>query len=143
MTPAELRNRNFVTVAEAAETFGVDDRTLRRGVEDGTIPSIKVGAKVLIPGPRLADMIAPASRDTASQEAPSALSPDSAIAAALEILRGASAALEMLLGTPIGIRASITAHSEASVRGIRTGQSGAQTNGGGDEVSPTPDIGAA
>lgn len=33
---------------EVAELLGVDPRTISKGIEDGTIPAIKVGRRVLV-----------------------------------------------------------------------------------------------
>lgn len=38
-----------VTRTQAAEIFGIDERTITRGVEEGSIPSIRVGRRMLIP----------------------------------------------------------------------------------------------
>lgn len=38
-----------ITKAEAAEVLGIDPRTLGRGIEEGTIPSIKIGRRVVVP----------------------------------------------------------------------------------------------
>lgn len=43
IAPAALSKR------EAAEIAGVDVRTLTKGIEDGSIPSIRIGRRVLIP----------------------------------------------------------------------------------------------
>ncbi|GEB94207.1 helix-turn-helix domain-containing protein [Microbacterium lacticum] len=38
-----------ITRQEAAEALGVDPRTITVGIEDGTIPSVKIGRRVVIP----------------------------------------------------------------------------------------------
>jgi excisionase family DNA binding protein len=38
-----------VTVAEAAQLLGVHEKTARRAVKNGGIPSLRVGRRVLIP----------------------------------------------------------------------------------------------
>jgi excisionase family DNA binding protein len=38
-----------VTVAQAASVFGVDARTVARAIENGELPSIHLGRRVLIP----------------------------------------------------------------------------------------------
>ena len=47
----DLRRRHslVITRQEAAEALGVDPRTVTVGIEDGTIPSVKVGRRVVIP----------------------------------------------------------------------------------------------
>ena len=41
--------RLFASVPEVAEILGLDARTLRRGIADGQVPSVRVGARVLVP----------------------------------------------------------------------------------------------
>jgi excisionase family DNA binding protein len=41
-------DRTTITVPEAASLMGADPRTVRRGIEEGKIPSIRIGRKVLI-----------------------------------------------------------------------------------------------
>lgn len=58
MTPDELRQRLFIPVPEAAaDVFGVDERTVRRGIEKGQIPAIKIGNKTLIPVAKLLPLL--------------------------------------------------------------------------------------
>lgn len=38
-----------ITRTEAAAALGVDPRTVTAGVENGTIPSVKLGRRVVIP----------------------------------------------------------------------------------------------
>ncbi|ORM08874.1 hypothetical protein A5N72_02155 [Prescottella equi] len=47
----DLRTSNAVAIsrATAAKALGIDPRTVTKGVDDGTIPSVVVGARVLIP----------------------------------------------------------------------------------------------
>lgn len=42
-----------ITVADTAEVMGVDPRTVGRGIDEGAIPAVKVGRRVLIPRLRL------------------------------------------------------------------------------------------
>jgi excisionase family DNA binding protein len=97
MTPDELRSRNFITVQQAAaDVFHVDERTIRRGIEEGQIPAVKIGTKTLISAPQLAEMIAPtATPGQVSLAAVNSTGPDM-VAMAAEILRGALRALEAL-----------------------------------------------
>ncbi|MDT2010322.1 DNA-binding protein [Rhodococcus opacus] len=41
-----------ITRAEAAKALGVDPRTITAGIENGSIPSVKLCRRVLIPGCR-------------------------------------------------------------------------------------------
>lgn len=55
-------NCAIVTRVEAGELFGCDPRTITQGIKDGTIPSIRLGRRVVIPRePLLALLSAPAS----------------------------------------------------------------------------------
>ena len=47
----DLRRRRslVITRQEAAQALGVDPRTITVGIEDGTIPSVKLGRRVVIP----------------------------------------------------------------------------------------------
>lgn len=38
-----------ITVSAAAGVLGVDPRTVMRGVDEGTIPAIRLGRRVVIP----------------------------------------------------------------------------------------------
>lgn len=38
-----------LTVTATGEILGLDPRTVMRGVEDGTIPAIRIGRRVVIP----------------------------------------------------------------------------------------------
>jgi excisionase family DNA binding protein len=38
-----------VTVAQAASIFGVDVRTVARAIENGELPAVRLGRRVLIP----------------------------------------------------------------------------------------------
>ncbi|MFV0374799.1 helix-turn-helix domain-containing protein [Microbacterium sp.] len=47
----DLRRRRslVITRQEATEALGVDPRTITVGIEDGTIPSVKIGRRIVIP----------------------------------------------------------------------------------------------
>jgi excisionase family DNA binding protein len=47
----ELRSSRaaVVTVAQAASVFGVDVRTVTRAIENGELPALRLGRRVLIP----------------------------------------------------------------------------------------------
>jgi excisionase family DNA binding protein len=59
MTLDELRASSaaIVTVPAVASLLEVDPRTVLRGCEDGQLPSIRVGRRVLIPRLRLLAML--------------------------------------------------------------------------------------
>lgn len=46
-----LRNARslVITRTEAAQALGVDPRTITAGIENGTLPSVKLGRRVVIP----------------------------------------------------------------------------------------------
>jgi excisionase family DNA binding protein len=56
-TQADLEGRLFVTVTELAALMQLDPRTVRRGIEDGSIPSIRVGRATRIPVPKIRALI--------------------------------------------------------------------------------------
>ncbi len=51
LTLAELRSSGslVITRVDAARALGVDPRTVTAGIENGTIPSVKLGRRVVIP----------------------------------------------------------------------------------------------
>jgi hypothetical protein len=101
MTLEELRTRNFATVAEAVEAVfdgKLDERTLRRAIDEGQIPAIKVGTKTLIPVAPLLAMLDAPDRPAVEVQAPAAEPAADALAAVREILRGALRALDVLTG---------------------------------------------
>jgi excisionase family DNA binding protein len=68
MTLDEVRGMQtaVLTMADVASLLNVDTRTVRRACEDGQIPSIHVGRRVLIPRDRLLALLsAPATGDVA------------------------------------------------------------------------------
>ena len=56
-TQADLEGRLFVTVTELAALMQLDPRTVRRGIEGGSIPSIRVGRSTRIPVPKILALI--------------------------------------------------------------------------------------
>ncbi len=56
-TQADLEGRLFLTVTELAALMQLDPRTVRRGIEDGSIPSIRVGRSTRIPVPKIRALI--------------------------------------------------------------------------------------
>jgi excisionase family DNA binding protein len=46
--PERVRTRPY-SVEEAAEKAGIDDKTLRKAIDDGTVVAIRMGRRVLIP----------------------------------------------------------------------------------------------
>jgi excisionase family DNA binding protein len=49
LTPAELRSRVVITVAEYAVTFSYDERTVRRAIREGQLQALQVGDTWRIP----------------------------------------------------------------------------------------------
>ena len=47
-----------VTIAEVARLLGVHEKTARRAVANGEIPSLRIGRRVLIPREQLLAMLA-------------------------------------------------------------------------------------
>lgn len=45
-------NAAVITRADAAAALKIDPRTVSKGIKDGTIPSIRLGSRVLIPRER-------------------------------------------------------------------------------------------
>ncbi|MGG7101018.1 helix-turn-helix domain-containing protein [Rhodococcus sp. 24CO] len=46
-----------LTRTEVAALFGVDARTVSRAIDDGTIPSVRLGRRVFVPRVRLLDLL--------------------------------------------------------------------------------------
>jgi excisionase family DNA binding protein len=38
-----------ITRTQVSQALGIDPRTVRIGIEDGTIPSVRIGRRILIP----------------------------------------------------------------------------------------------
>jgi excisionase family DNA binding protein len=49
MDELRISRSAVVTVAQAASVFGVDVRTVSRAIENGELPSVRLGRRVLIP----------------------------------------------------------------------------------------------
>lgn len=51
ITLAELRSSGslVITRSDAARALGIDPRTVTAGIENGTIPAVKLGRRVVIP----------------------------------------------------------------------------------------------
>lgn len=51
MTIEDLRASKSATISrkEVADALGIDPRTVTTGIAEGTIPSLKIGRRVLIP----------------------------------------------------------------------------------------------
>lgn len=95
----DLRRRNFVTVGQAAEFFNdgtgpLDERTVRRAIEAGQLPAVKVGNKVLIPVPPLLALLQVPEQPAAP--ATSGLNPE-LVAHALDLIRAGLRVLEPLM----------------------------------------------
>ncbi|MFD5225417.1 helix-turn-helix domain-containing protein [Microbacterium sp. NPDC058342] len=56
----DLRGRRslIITRKEAAEALGADPRTITASINDGTIPSVKLGRRVVIPREKFLAMFA-------------------------------------------------------------------------------------
>ncbi|WP_454151039.1 helix-turn-helix domain-containing protein [Microbacterium lacticum] len=56
----DLRGRRslVITRQEAAQALGVDPRTITVGIEEGTIPSVKLGRRVVIPREKFLSLFA-------------------------------------------------------------------------------------
>ena len=65
--PDELRGRLFVTVSEAAQVLLCDERTVRRAIEAGDIPAVKVSGVTRI---RAAALLTMAGIEAAAEETP-------------------------------------------------------------------------
>jgi excisionase family DNA binding protein len=53
----DIRGKAVITVTEAAELLSLDPRSVRRGIQEGNLPGIKVGRRILIPVPKLLAML--------------------------------------------------------------------------------------
>lgn len=64
----DLRKRRslVITRQEAAQALGVDPRTITVGIEDGTILSVKLGRRVVIPREKFLALFADGSTDSES-----------------------------------------------------------------------------
>ena len=62
----DLRKRRtlVITRQEAAQALGVDPRTITVGIEDGTIPSVKLGRRVVIPREKFLTLFAYTATDS-------------------------------------------------------------------------------
>lgn len=142
MTPDEVRSRNFLSVKETAAFLSdgepLDERTVRRAIAEGQIPSVKVGTKTLIPAAPLLALLAVPDPSQPVAEAPSA----DGVAVAAEIVRGALRALEALMAAP-SISAEISEFPNAEARAVRAGKSDGSSAVAGDAVSPLSESGTA
>ena len=53
----DLEGRLFITVTELAALLQLDPRTIRRGIQDGSIPAVRVGRSTRIPVPKIRTLI--------------------------------------------------------------------------------------
>lgn len=59
MTTKELEQESAVmSLKEVSDVLGISPRTVSVGIADGTIPSIRVGRRVLVPRARFFAMLA-------------------------------------------------------------------------------------
>ncbi|MGB2950409.1 MAG: helix-turn-helix domain-containing protein [Rhodococcus sp. (in: high G+C Gram-positive bacteria)] len=73
-----LRNARslVITRTEAARALGVDPRTITAGIENGTLPSVKLGRRVVIPREKFLRLFEPVIRsvtDTCRRRSPRSL----------------------------------------------------------------------
>lgn len=55
----DIRGRTVITVTEAARLLELDERTVRRGLENGDLPGVRVGRRWVIPVERLLPLLEP------------------------------------------------------------------------------------
>lgn len=60
MTLDDIRDRTVITVTEAAELLELDARTVRRGLENGDLPGVRVGQRWVIPVAHILPILEPA-----------------------------------------------------------------------------------
>lgn len=132
MNAESLRAKRFATPAEVAAFFGdTDVRTVRRAVEEGELPSVRLGSKILIPtAPLLAMLAVP--EENAPPAPASAAVPEDAVRVAVSTIRGALDALDGLLSITSGIDGPGTHHAQ----GIRAARSLVGRSLDGDVESP-------
>jgi excisionase family DNA binding protein len=58
-----LNGRWFVTIAEAAEILHVDPRTVRRAIDRGQVPAVRVGQQYRVPVAWLRERAGPGSAE--------------------------------------------------------------------------------
>lgn len=52
-----MDGKPVLTVEETAEVFGISRGLAYEGVKDGSIPSIRIGKRILVPRARIAEML--------------------------------------------------------------------------------------
>ena len=52
-----LADRAVLTTHEASTVLRISERSVRQAIKDGTLPSVRVGRRVLIPVPMLVNML--------------------------------------------------------------------------------------
>lgn len=68
-SPGRDAERLTVSVREAASALGVSQRTIERLVADGTLPSVTLNRRRLIPRQALVDLIEPGADGTPGRQA--------------------------------------------------------------------------
>ena len=53
----DITGRMFITVAEFAELYRADVRSVRRGIDAGQIPSVRIGRSTRIPVPKVRELL--------------------------------------------------------------------------------------
>jgi excisionase family DNA binding protein len=59
-----------LTVTQVASLLDLDERTVRRACEDGDLPRLKVGRRLLIPTEPLRQLLCPTTPDMSADPAP-------------------------------------------------------------------------
>ena len=57
MTPDELAGRLTVTVPEAAKALGIGRDSAYRAAADGSLPTLRIGRRIVVPVPRLLELL--------------------------------------------------------------------------------------
>lgn len=57
MIPTALVGRLTVTVPEAAKVLGIGRDNAYRAAADGTLPTLKIGHRLIVPVPKLLEML--------------------------------------------------------------------------------------
>lgn len=53
----DIRGKAVINVTDTARLLCLDERSVRRAIQDGDLPGIKVGRRILVPVPRLLALI--------------------------------------------------------------------------------------
>lgn len=72
MIPPELQGRLTVTVPVAGRALGIGRDAAYAAVERGELPSLRLGRRIVVPVPRLLDLLGVNSETAAEPESPTA-----------------------------------------------------------------------